>query len=106
MSSIPKTLPPGFVAYSRSPDFTPATLPARLQAAHFTKSGVWALLHVLEGKVLYQLEPPHSGEQLVSAGECVVIESGVLHRASFVEPGRLYVEFYRAATPPDATAAG
>lgn len=106
MSSIPKTLPPGFVAYSRSPDFTPATLPARLQASHFTKAGVWALLHVLEGKVLYRLEPPHSGEQLVSAGECVVIESGVLHRASFVEPGRLYVEFYRAALSPDAKAAG
>ena len=104
MSDIPKALPPGLVAYSRSPDFTPATLPAKLQSAHFTKAGVWALLHVLEGKVLYQLEPPHSGEQLVSAGECVVIESGVLHRASFVEPGRLFVEFYRVPRPEDNAA--
>lgn len=102
MSDILKSLPPGLVAYSRSPDFTPATLPAKLQSAHFTKSGVWALLHVLEGKVLYQLEPPHSGEQLVCPGEYAVIQSGVLHRASFVEPGRLYVEFYRAPRPDEA----
>lgn len=97
MSSIPKKLPIGFAAYSRSPDFTPETLPAKLQAAHATKPGTWGLLHVLAGMVLYRLEPPHSEEQLVAAGETVVIEAGVLHRVAFVEPGRFYVEFYRSS---------
>ncbi|MPZ37169.1 MAG: DUF1971 domain-containing protein [Rhizobiales bacterium] len=97
MSRIPKELPAGLVAYGRSPDFTPETLPTKLQAAHSTKAGTWGLLHVLEGTVLYRLEPPHNGEQLAAAGESVVIESGILHRVAFVEPGRFYVEFYRAA---------
>jgi tellurite resistance-related uncharacterized protein len=97
MSAIPKSLPAGFVAYSRTKEFTPATLPAQLKAAHSTKTGTWGLLHVLEGKVLYSLEPPLSGEQLAAAGDSVVIESGVMHHVAFVEPGRFFVEFYRAA---------
>jgi hemoglobin len=98
MSRIPKALPAGFVAYGRSPDFTPETLPAKLQAAHSTKAGTWGLLHVLEGKIRFQLEPPDEAEQLAGAGETVVIESGVRHRVAFVEPGRFFVEFYRAPT--------
>lgn len=99
MPDIPKKLPVGLIPYGRSPDFTPETLPAKLQTAHSTKAGTWGLLHVLEGKVLYRLEPPHSDEQLAAAGEAVVIEPGVLHRVAFVEPGRFYVEFYRASDP-------
>lgn len=97
MSHIPKTLPAGFVAYSRTMEFTPENLPAKLKAAHSTKAGTWGLLHVLEGKVLYSLEPPQHGEQLAAAGDSVVIEPGVLHHVAFVESGRFYVEFYRAA---------
>lgn len=92
---IPKELPAGFEAYARSPDFTPETLPPRLQSAHTTKVGTWALLHVLEGEVLYQLEPPHQGERAASAGETVVIEAGVAHHVSFTVPGRIFIEFYR-----------
>ncbi len=78
-------------------EFTPETLPARFKTAHSTKAGTWGLLHVLEGKLLYSLEPPRSGEQLAAAGERIVIEPGVLHHVAFVEPGRFYVEFYHAA---------
>jgi hemoglobin len=94
---IPERLPPGFEAYGRSPDFTPETIPAKLQAAHATKSGTWGLLHVLEGSVRYTLEAPHRGERLVGAGEQVVIEAQVRHHVAFVEPGRFFVEFYRLA---------
>ena len=97
MSTIPKELPAGFEAYGRSTDFTPDNLPARLQAAHSTKAGTWGLLHVLEGKILYQLEAPFEGEQLAAAGEKIVIESEVPHRVKFVERGRFFVEFYRKA---------
>ena len=78
-------------------EFTPETLPAKFKTAHSTKAGTWGLLHVLEGKVLYSLEPPQRGEQLAAAGDSVVIEPGVSHHVAFVEPGRFYVEFYRAA---------
>lgn len=93
--SIPTHIPDGFEAYGRSPEFTPETLPAKLQSAHSTKAGVWALLHIIEGEVLYQLEPPREGERRARAGEKIVIEDGVPHHVAFTEPGRFYVEFYR-----------
>ena len=92
---IPDRLPAGSEAYGRSPDFTPETIPAKLQAAHATKPGTWGLLHVLEGSLRYTLEAPHSGERLVGAGEKVVIEAEVPHHVAFVTPGRFFVEFYR-----------
>lgn len=98
MSTIPKQIPTGFEAYGRSPDFTPDNLPSRLRAAHSTKAGTWGLIHVLEGKILYQLEVPFIGEQMAAAGECIVIESGVPHHVEFVEQGRFFIEFYRSAS--------
>ena len=100
MATIPKALPAGFVAYGRTRDFTPENLPDALKVAHSTKAGTWALLHVLEGNVLYQLEAPGAGEQLASAGDTVVIEAAVPHRVSFVAPGRFFVEFYRRDDTP------
>lgn len=97
--AIPRELPAGFEAYARSPDFTPENLPERLQSAHTTKPGVWALLHVLEGEVLYQLEPPRHGERRAGAGETVVIEAEVAHHVSFTVPGRIFIEFYRNMSP-------
>lgn len=90
-------LPAGFEAYARSPEFNSESLPAKLQAGHATKPGTWGLLHVLEGVLLYRLEPPRTDERLVKAGETVVIESEVAHHVQFVEPGRMFVEFYRRA---------
>jgi tellurite resistance-related uncharacterized protein len=98
MSSIPKELPASLEAYGRSPDFTPDNLPARLQAAHATKAGTWGLLHVLEGKILYQLEAPFEGEQSAAAGERIVIESEVPHK--IVEGGRFFVEFTEGPNSP------
>jgi hemoglobin len=97
MSTIPSELPSGFVAYGRSPDFFSDNLPAKLQSAHSTKAGTWGLMHVLEGLVHFHLEPPHHGERIVSAGDTVVIEAEVPHRVAFLEPGRMFVEFYRLA---------
>jgi hemoglobin len=98
MSTIPHELPPGFKAYGRSPDFTSDNLPAKLQSAHSTKAGTWGVLHVLEGVLHYRLESPHQGERVVSAGDTVVIEAEVPHRVEFIEPGRMFVEFYRDET--------
>ena len=97
MSTIRSEMPPGFVAYGRSPDFHSDSLPAKLQSAHSTKAGTWGLLHVLDGVVQFRLEAPHQGEKIVRAGETVVIESQVPHRVVFLEPGRMFVEFYRQA---------
>ncbi len=99
MAGIPTELPAGFEAYGRSPEFNSDNLPAKLRAAHSTKAGTWGLLHVLEGTLIFRLEAPHHGERVASAGDTVVIESEVPHRVEFIEPGRMFVEFYRATTP-------
>ncbi|WP_347266080.1 DUF1971 domain-containing protein [Paracoccus sp. (in: a-proteobacteria)] len=95
MSQIPATLPEGLVSYARSPDFTDENLPAKLQSAHRVKPGTWALIHVLEGRLHYELEPPRQGEVTAAAGERIVIEEDTPHHVAFVEPGRIFIEFFR-----------
>lgn len=106
MSEIPASLPKGLVSYARSPDFTPENLPAKLQAAHSIKPGTWALIHVLEGRLRYELEPPRQGMVTASAGETIVIEQDAPHHVAFVEPGRIFIEFFRAAHQPGDDAGG
>ena len=96
MSTIPLRLPSGLESYSRSPDFTPDTLPTKFRDFHTTKAGVWGVVHVIEGTLRYRLEPPHVGEVVATAGVTIVIEPAVPHRVEFIEPGRFYVEFFRA----------
>lgn len=96
--TIPTHIPDGFEAYGRSPEFTSETLPAKLQSAHSTKAGTWALLHVIEGEVLFQLEPPYQGERRARGGETIVIEDAVPHHVAFTESGRIFIEFYRKRT--------
>lgn len=95
MSDIPAALPAGVTAYSRTPDFTPQNIPDKIRAAHATKAGTWGLLHVLEGRLLYRLEPPRHGERQLAAGDTVVIEPTIRHHVAFLESGRFFVEFYR-----------
>ena len=97
MSEISSRLPDGLRAYARSQDFTPDTLPVKLRAAHTTKAGTWGLIHVLEGEIVFRLDPPYRGEQHVSVGDNVVIEPQVPHHVAFIEPGQFFIEFYRAA---------
>lgn len=104
--TVPAELPPGLEVYARSPEFTPETLPARLKSAHSTKAGTWGLLHVLAGSVRYTLEPPRAGEVIVATGGSAVIEPQVEHRVEFVEPGRFYVEFWRALKQPGRQGCG
>ena len=96
--NIPAQLPAGLQAYKRTPDFTPENLPAALQSQHSTKAGVWGLLHVLEGQVIYRLTPPHSESATANAGDTIVILPQIVHWVEFGIPGRFYVEFYREAS--------
>ncbi len=100
MSEIPDTLPDDVEVYGRSPEFTSDNLPAKLQSAHSTKAGTWGLLHVLEGEILYVVEPPRQGERRAAAGETIVIEPETPHHVAFTAPGRMFVEFYRKTAQP------
>lgn len=94
-TAIPSGLPDDVVAYGRTPDFTLETLPEALKSADTTKPGVWGLIHVLEGRLFYALEPPHTGHIVLTERETAPIPPEISHRVAFTEAGRFFVEFYK-----------
>lgn len=88
-------LPPGLVAYSRSPEFDQDTLPNALQRNHSTKTGTWALIHVVEGKLLYRTHGPAS-ETVLEPGQPGVVRPEQVHDVHPIGPVRIFVEFFRA----------
>ena len=95
MSDIPNRLPEGLEAYGRSIDFTADNLPLKLQRTHTTRPGTWGLIHVLEGRIHFELEAPFAGKVFAERGDTIVIKPQIPHHVRFVEPGRFFVEFHR-----------
>lgn len=89
-------LPKGVVAYKRTAEFTTESVPAALRANHSTKRGVWALLHVVQGRLRYIVEPPLAREVVVVPGEPAVIVPEVLHRVVLDDDTKFFVEFHAA----------
>ncbi len=91
-------LPQGLAPYSRSPEFNQDTLPASLQNGHRTKAGTWALIHVLEGSLLYRILEPLS-ETVLTPGRPGVVRPEEPHEVHPRGPVRLYLEFLRRVEP-------
>lgn len=92
-SQHPGSLPPTVKAYRSTAVFTAETLPAGLRRDHATKAGVWALIHVLEGRLRYCVES-WNYQAVLEAGQTDIVAPQVVH---FVEPlgdVRMFVEFY------------
>ncbi|MBT3307566.1 MAG: DUF1971 domain-containing protein, partial [Alphaproteobacteria bacterium] len=51
-----KTLPSPLKAYRRTPVFTEDTIPKGLRNEHSTKPGVWGVIHVMSGTLLYTID--------------------------------------------------
>ncbi len=93
-------LPPDFVAYKRTPEFTEDTVPKGLTHDHSTKAGVWAKIHVLEGKLRYRVEA--LGRELELSPETPgIVVPEVLHYVEPVGRVRFFVEFWRAPPSTD-----
>ena len=91
-------LPADVRPYRRTAVFTEGTVPAGLLKAHTTKQGAWALIHVLEGRLLYRIEDPRrrSSEAVLTPDSPPgLIEPTILHRVAPLGPVRFYVEFHR-----------
>jgi tellurite resistance-related uncharacterized protein len=83
-------------AYRSTPIFTTDSLPAALRRAHSTKAGVWGLLKVLKGTIVYVIE--ESGERLtVQAPGTVVILPQQLHSVDPQGDMEMQVDFYHEA---------
>lgn len=91
-----RSLPLDVLPYKRTAIFTETTITAALMHEHRTAAGVWALLHVLEGRLLYRISGPEGSEREIGAGDRPgVIEPGRLHEVKPLGPVRFYVEFHR-----------
>jgi tellurite resistance-related uncharacterized protein len=86
--------------YRRTEIFTETTVPKALLKVHSTKQDVWALIHVLEGQLVYRISDPtrtaHS-EVLTPETPPGVIEPAILHEVESLGAVRFYVEFHRRA---------
>jgi tellurite resistance-related uncharacterized protein len=87
-------LPAGAAPYKRTPEFTTASIPGGLLRQHSTKAGVWGVLHVLEGRLRYIVEPPLAREEVIEAGRRAVIVPEVVHRVVPEGEVRFFVEFH------------
>jgi tellurite resistance-related uncharacterized protein len=92
-------LPDDCVAYRKTAVFTQDTVPAGLLRAHRTAAGVWALIHVLDGRLLYRINEPTTSELVIEPGVPGVIEPAVSHEIAPLGMSRFYVEFHRRPPP-------
>lgn len=89
------SLPAGLTSYKQTPVFDQDSLPAGLRREHRTKAGVWALIHVVEGRLLYRiLEPP--SEQVLLVGVPGIVWPEQPHEVSPLGPLKMFVEFFSA----------
>lgn len=87
----------GLIAYKRTPLFDAGTCPKALMRAHSTKAGVWAKLHVLDGRLLFR-DIEAGTEELIGPGVHPLIFPERLHEVEPLEEVRFFVEFYSAAS--------
>lgn len=90
-------MPAGLAPYKRTPDFTQDTIPAALRKAHSTKAGVWALIHVVSGRLRYVVEPPLARDEILTPAQPGVVVAEALHHVAPDGNVTFYVEFHRAA---------
>ena len=87
-------LPEGLAAYKRTPEFSTESVPAGLLCEHNTKTGVWGLIHVLEGTLVYHT--PDDSHTLIAGDQGVVVPN-MLHSVAPDDAARFYVEFHKRA---------
>lgn len=88
-------LPADLVLQRTTADFDPSTVPSALLRAHHIAPGVWGVLEVVAGRLVFVWESRPDEPLELAAGDSVVIEPEVLHH---VEPGpdaRFHVSFHR-----------
>lgn len=90
-----KTIPDGYASYKQTPVFTAETIPSGLRQQHATKRGVWGLIHVVAGTLIYRIHHPlHTEETLDSQIQGIVLPE-VQHDVQPSKDARFYVEFWR-----------
>jgi tellurite resistance-related uncharacterized protein len=88
------SLPEGVSLTRRTAEFTVDTVPDGLLRAHRIAEGVWGLVSVLDGALVFVLEATGESRR-VAAGERQVVEPATPHHVEMEPEARFVVEFYR-----------
>jgi tellurite resistance-related uncharacterized protein len=91
-----RTIPDGHTPYRRTPTFDERTVPTTLTRAHTTKAGVWALIHVLEGRLEYRVHAPFDTSEIVEADARATVLPEVEHEVAPLGAVKFFVEFLKA----------
>ena len=100
--AAPAALPLGYEAYRSTPVFTETTVPSGLLRSHRTAPGIWGLIHVLKGRLLYRVLDPPSERVLDPKSVPGLVEPGVAHEVAPLGPVRFQVAFHRMAKAAEA----
>jgi len=92
-----KTLPDDVVAYRETLEFTETSLPEALRNRHSTKRGVWGLIRVSEGSLLYTVYGSSTQDVVLGPATPGVIEPEVEHSVEPIGSVRFSVQFLRSS---------
>ena len=93
-ANLPEGLPENVEAYNKSPVFTQDSVPPSLLNDHATKEGVWGVIHVISGELVYTV-PSRGSEEILSVGRSGLVRPAVPHRVQPLGDVSFYVEFWK-----------
>jgi tellurite methyltransferase len=83
----------------RTPTFDESSTPQALRSRHTTKPGVWAVVHIVEVSLAWQIFDPLAARGQASAGETLVMPPEVEHQVEPGEQARFFIELMDGRPP-------
>lgn len=94
MANLPADLPEKVAAYNKSPVFTQDSVPPSLLNDHATKEGVWGVIHVVSGQLIYTV-PSTGAEEILDSERTGLVGPAVPHRVAPQGDVSFYIEFWK-----------
>jgi tellurite methyltransferase len=94
-------MPVHFERYRKTAEFNQRTIPESLRRNHSTKSGIWAKIQVIEGKLNYRIDTLDAQFELSPEQPGIVIPE-TRHHVEPIGSVRFFVEFYKMAEKASA----
>lgn len=91
----PDGIPPSSFCYRRLGPFDEQTIPRGLLAVHRLKSGVWVMLTIEAGAIIFVWDDSEGGRSALAAGDQFVVPPCIPHHVEIVGEVRLSLDFYR-----------
>ncbi len=94
-----KTIPDSYAPYKQTSVFNAKTIPPGLRQQHSTKAGVWGIIHIVRGTLLYRIHHPFHSEETLDPHTQGIVLPEVTHEVQPSEDAEFYVEFWRRDEP-------